>query len=480
MSKVPLVAIYARLSNADGTDKESESINNQIELAKDFCNKNGFRIKKIYTDDGFTGSNFDRPGFHSLIEDIKFKRINVVITKDLSRLGRSLLGAGYYLEDFFPTYGVRYIAINDNYDSIDSTSDEMVQIKNFINDLYVKDCRKKIRQSVQRRSTTAVMSTGAYGYNRVDGQLEIIDDQALIVKEIFLRFNSGESGQSIANDLKERKILCPEYLRIKDKCRHGMYGWTYSAVYEILKRKDYLGHAVNWKHTKGRGNPNQVIIPDMIPKIIEEEEYNKAQEILNSRCHHVVLSDDVRLAGYYYLNGDKVMRFGSKPRQGYYWAPGASINATKIHEATYQYCLSALKKIKTKNKDFIEEVERQFNLPFYKQQIKVLEQEYKKIEREYLTLFENFGDGNITELDYQHKLDMFKSKLEYNEEQQNELATKISFAENQIKKFYKYIDKLSNIDMNQHPLALIRTVSSRCDVTKLGRGEFKLHVYLNF
>ena len=479
MSKVPLVAIYARLSNADGIDKESESINNQIELAKDFCNKNGFRIKKIYTDDGFTGSNFDRPGFQSLIEDIKFKRINVVITKDLSRLGRSLLGAGYYLEDFFLTYGVRYIAINDNYDSIDSTSDEMVQIKNLINDLYVKDCRKKIRQSVQRRSTTTVMSTGAYGYNRVDGQLEIIEEQALIVKEIFLRFNSGESCQIIADDLKRREILCPEYLRIKDKCRHGMYGWTYNAVYEILKRKDYLGYAVNWKKKNCKDNPNSVVIPDMIPKIIEEDEFTKTQQILSSRCHRVVLSDDTRLASYYYLDG-KVMRFASKPRQGYYWAPGASIDAPKIHEATYQFCLTALKKIKTRNKSFIDEVERQFNISYYQEQKKVLELEYKKIEREYLTLFENFGDGNITELDYQHKLDMCKSKLELNEEQQNELATKISFAENQIKNFYKYIDKLSNIDIDQHPLALIRTVSSRCDVTKLGRGEFKLHVYLNF
>ena len=475
--RVVSVAVYARLSIADKNEKESESINNQIALAQEYCRKNGLRINKVYTDDGFTGSNFERPGFQSLIEDIKRKKINVVITKDLSRLGRNLLGAGYYLEDFFPTHGVRYISINDNYDSNYANNEEMIQIKNLINDMYVKECSKKIRLSVKRRSTTAIMSTGAYGYNRVDGQLEIIEDQALIVKEIFIRFNSGESGQSIADDLKNRKVLCPEYLRIKDKCKHGKYGWTYNAIYEILKRKEYLGHAVNWKLKSGKDNPDRVIIPDVIPKIIEEDEFNKAQEILSSRYHKVELSDDIRLKGYYFVNG-KVMRYGSE--KGYYWAPGASIKAEKIHEATYLYCLNALKKVKTKNEKFIKEVERQFNISFYIEQRKSLEQEYKKIEKDYLLLFESFGDGEITELDYQYKLDMYKSKMEIIEEQQNDLTIKILTAEEQIKKFHKYIDKLSNIDTDQHLLDLIRAVSSKCDVTRLGRGEFKLHVYLNF
>ena len=142
------VAIYARLSQQDKFTKESESIKNQIELAKIYCIKNNLTIKEIYIDDGYTGSNFERPNFKRMIEDIKQGKINTVITKDLSRLGRNLLGSGYYLEDFFPQHQVRYISINDNYDSYLNTNDDMIVLKNCINDLYVKECKKKSQQSM--------------------------------------------------------------------------------------------------------------------------------------------------------------------------------------------------------------------------------------------------------------------------------------------------------------------------------------------
>lgn len=479
MSKYYKVAVYARLSSADRNQTESESILNQIELAKDYCNKHGLRIKKIYTDDGFTGSNFERPSFQLLIDDIKNKNINMVITKDVSRLGRNLLGAGYYIEEFFPENNVRYISITDNYDSLNSTGEEMLQIRNFINELYVKECRKKIRQSVIRRSTTKIMSTGFYGYNRVQNGLEINQEQAAIVKEIFLRFIEGESVQKIADDLKSREVICPEFVRLGEKSKRGKFGWCYNAVYEILKKQDYVGDYSNWKKKDKKDHKEVVVISKGIPAIIPKELYETAQKIFDSRNHHTVLSDEVRLKGYYFTN-DKVMIYSSKPGEGRYYARGCSISAKAIHAATYNYCLDVINKAKSMDKDFIKETEESFNLNNYVTEKEALEREYRIIENEYKKLFEKYFEGGMDQTEYELSLDMCKSKLELNEEKQNEIISKIYQIQERIKSFYKYLNNISNIESSLNPLELIRTISSRCDVEKILSGEFKLHVHLKY
>ena len=213
MNSTNKVAVYVRLSQEDGLDDTSQSIINQIELAKDYCNQHGFLIKEIYKDDGYTGSNFNRPAFNKMIEDIKKKKINIVITKDLSRLGRNLLGSGYYLEEFFPLNNVRYISINDNFDSLTATNDDIVVLSNFVNDMYVKECRKKTRLSVQRRSKSTVMANGPYGYIKHNGTLYIDEEVAPIIREIFERFVKLERVKDIVEDLTNRKILIPAAYR---------------------------------------------------------------------------------------------------------------------------------------------------------------------------------------------------------------------------------------------------------------------------
>ena len=144
MSNDYRVAIYLRLSRDDGNE-ESQSIQTQREMLTTYVNKNGWKIFDEYVDDGYTGTNFNRPDFQRMINDIESGVINMVITKDLSRLGRNYILVGYYTEEYFPSKGVRYIAINDLYDSIKEDCNDFVPLRNYMNEWYAKDTSKKIR-----------------------------------------------------------------------------------------------------------------------------------------------------------------------------------------------------------------------------------------------------------------------------------------------------------------------------------------------
>ena len=145
------VGIYCRLSQEDGND-ESQSITTQKEILLDYVKKQGWRVVDVYADDGYTGTNFNRPEFNRLIEDIKVGKINLVITKDLSRLGRNYVQTGYYTEEFFPEHNVRYIAIGDNFDSLDESTCDFMPFKNIINEWYAKDISKKIRFTLEGKA----------------------------------------------------------------------------------------------------------------------------------------------------------------------------------------------------------------------------------------------------------------------------------------------------------------------------------------
>ena len=135
--------IYARLSSDDGHDSVSQSIVTQIDICKDFIRKNNFKLLNIYIDDGYSGTNFNRPQFKKMIEDVKCNNIDIIIFKDLSRFGRNFVQGSYYLEEFFPSYDVRVISINDNYDSLKSEDDISLPIKNYLNERYAKETQKR-------------------------------------------------------------------------------------------------------------------------------------------------------------------------------------------------------------------------------------------------------------------------------------------------------------------------------------------------
>ena len=148
VSEIYNVGLYIRLSKEDGEKRESESITNQKSLLLQYVKENNLKVYDIYIDDGFSGTNFDRPAFKKLISDIESKKINMVITKDMSRLGRDYIGTGELVEKYFPSKGVRYIALTDNIDTyLDNSNNDIAPFKAIMNDMYAKDISKKIKSS---------------------------------------------------------------------------------------------------------------------------------------------------------------------------------------------------------------------------------------------------------------------------------------------------------------------------------------------
>lgn len=253
--------LYVRTSRSEENRNNRCSIKTQIEGLKKFCNEKNYQIIKIYADENYTGSNFNRPGFQEMMNDAKNKVINTIITKDLSRLGRSLYLMGEYLEKIFPSLDIRFIAINDNLDTINGVSDEII-FKNFFNQLYIKDIRKKMMYTIKRKAAIAPLSCRnglILGYTEGENGSWIIDDEeASIVKRIFKEAGEGKAYKKIANELTDDKIMTSGYRKYfkygnLNNIKHKgikpnpdyYYKWDISSVIYILNNRQYTGCIIN-------------------------------------------------------------------------------------------------------------------------------------------------------------------------------------------------------------------------------------------
>ena len=207
--------MYIRLSREDGDKQESESIGNQRKILQRYVKENNLCLVKEYVDDVISGTTFDRPSFNELLQDIENKTIDMVITKDLSRLGRDYIKTGFYLEDYFPKNNIRYVAITDGIDTyIDSTNNDITPFKAIMNDMYAKDISKKIRSVLKEKQKQGeyMCSISAYGYKKhptIKNKL-IVDEQVRdIVEKIFDMYSNGHGSVEIVNYLNSNKFLSP-------------------------------------------------------------------------------------------------------------------------------------------------------------------------------------------------------------------------------------------------------------------------------
>ena len=294
------VGIYCRLSIDDGNaSSDSVSIQNQKKIITDYVNKKGWQIVDYYVDDGYSGTNFDRPSFKEMIHDIETRRINTVITKDLSRLGRNYLKAGYYIDSFFPDNNVRYIAISDNIDTY-QREDDMTIFRNVFNELYAKDISKKIRFTVdnQMKNGKAIKTSNPlYGYefdaksNRIPNP-----DTAPVVRLIFDLFLEGNGYAAIARILSEKQIMTPLYYNYQkygygrgsgnNVFDHGIYAWSRKTVRDIIINDEYLGIYRRGK-TRGRfkskkkeivNKEDQYVFYDKYEPLISRDVFESAKE----------------------------------------------------------------------------------------------------------------------------------------------------------------------------------------------------------
>ena len=249
--------LYLRLSRDDKDSSEaSMSIQNQRAMLLQFADERGYSVSEVYIDDGYSGTNFERPGFKKMVRDIENKRINMVITKDLSRLGRNHVTTSHYVENVFPENNIRYIAINDNCDTVDEDND-IVPFKNILNEMYAKDISRKVR-SAKRTAALAGKFLGSipsYGYKRSsdDRCVLAIDEYAAgIVRRIYTMFLDDISIRGIAVALNEEKILPPQEYYFSQQSGDNPYSgnaksWCYSTVKSILTKEIYTGKTVQGK-----------------------------------------------------------------------------------------------------------------------------------------------------------------------------------------------------------------------------------------
>lgn len=280
VKKIKYTALYERLSRDDEMQGESNSIVNQKRYLEEYAQAQGFKNIRHFTDDGYSGTNFKRPGFQKMIAAIEAGEIDVVCVKDLSRFGRDYLKVGFYTEIMFPEKGVRFIAINNSVDSANPTENDFTPFLNIMNEWYAKDTSNKIRTIFRSRMQDGKRCSGAipYGYRRdpEDKNHLLIDEEAAkVVRRIYQMVIDGMGSQAIANQLTADNVLIPsayleqsEHGESRNHSYHDPCRWNCTAVSYILDKQEYMGHTVlgkticeNFKTKKRRkARPDELII----------------------------------------------------------------------------------------------------------------------------------------------------------------------------------------------------------------------------
>ena len=317
MKKDRKVGIYLRLSKEDDHLGESGSITNQRAILLDYIEKNHLEFVSEYVDDGVSGTTFDRIGFRKMIQDIERKKINMVITKDTSRLGRDHIEFGYYVERFFPEHNVRYVAVCDQIDT-EYNYNDMLLFKSAYNDMYVKDISNKIRASlnIKKQNGEFVGAYAPYGYRKDEydkHKLVIDEESAKVVREIFDLFLKGYSLSKIADILNDRKILIPSiYKNMNRGVKSSLFGlWHIRTISDILQNPTYMGtltqgrcKKVNYKSKKRIHVPMDgwIMKESACPSIVSPIIFEMVQKLYQKNKYHAKKDNsyDLLLKGLVY------------------------------------------------------------------------------------------------------------------------------------------------------------------------------------
>ena len=296
-ANIGITAIYCRLSRDDGTETESNSIGNQKKMLTQKAKELGLTNTKYYVDDGYTGTNFNRPAFQELLDDIEMGYISVVIVKDLSRLGRDYVSVGNYTDNYFPEHNIRFIAVNDMVDS-DEGENEIAPFKNVMNEMYARDISRKVRSAHRIRGNMGEpLSQPPYGYMKSPENKKkwIIDTEAAeVVRDIYRMCLDGMGNEAIARELQNRQVLIPmAYWQSKDLNRGGKktqpnpYKWCKTTIQKILAQQEYCGDVINFKtYSKNFKNKTRIdnpvenwkIFKDVHEPIIDRDTWEMVQK----------------------------------------------------------------------------------------------------------------------------------------------------------------------------------------------------------
>ena len=318
-----ITALYERLSRDDELAGESNSISTQKAMLENYARQNGFTDIRHYTDDGFTGGNFERPAWKRMIADVEAGKVGCVIAKDMSRIGRDYLQTGFYTEVLFRQQGVRFIAISNGVDSNDKNSSEFAPFLNIMNEWYLRDCSRKQKAAYKLRGSAGKPTTNhaLYGYKKdpEDKHHWLIDEEAAeVVRRIFQLCIEGYGITQIAKILREGKVERPSYYMAKHhvgtvQCNVDTahpYEWVPATVANILSKPEYMGHTVNFRSYKEsykdkkpvlRPPEEWVVFENTHEAIIDKETWELAQKLRETkRCYHEAKGSANPLTGLVY------------------------------------------------------------------------------------------------------------------------------------------------------------------------------------
>ena len=497
-----ITALYERLSRDDEMQGESNSITNQKKYLEDYAVQHGFGNIQHFSDDGYSGTNFNRPAFNSLLTEIEAGRVGTVIVKDMPRFGRNYLQVGFYTEMMFPKKNVRFIAVNNGVDSANPADNDFTPFLNIMNEWYAKDTSKKIKAVFKAKMRDGKRVSGAvpYGYYRKpeDKQTLYVDEaSASVVRRIFQLACDGMGATAIADTLSEDKILIPSaYARQNhpEDCQctnyHDPYTWNATTVGYILNRREYLGHTVLGKTTRDNfktkrkriANEDELLVfYNTHEAIIDQETYDKAQR-MRKRVSPRRNSEKPahRLSGLLYCAdcGSRLAYINSKPKDGkiydsnqafrcsryhnkYHSCTGHYIKASTIEMLIYQATKRVSQYVLKDEKEFVEQLKAQYELQCEKDNTddkkELLEAKRRMMDLDDLIkgLYENFTLGRLPERQFNRLMTEYDTEQSSLEQRISELETateRISTKAVQIDKFVRLVKKYRDFEELTTPM----------------------------
>ena len=497
-----ITALYERLSHDDEMQGESNSITNQKKYLEDYAVQHGFGNIQHFSDDGYSGTNFNRPAFNSLLTEIEAGRVGTVIVKDMSRFGRNYLQVGFYTEMMFPKKNVRFIAVNNGVDSANPADNDFTPFLNIMNEWYAKDTSKKIKAVFKAKMRDGKRVSGAvpYGYYRKpeDKQTLYVDEaSASVVRRIFQLACDGMGATAIADTLSEDKVLIPSaYARQNhpEDCQctnyHDPYTWNATTVGYILNRREYLGHTVLGKTTRDnfKTKRKRIVNEDELlvfynthEAIIDQETYDKAQRMRKRVSPRRNSEKPVhRLSGLLYCAdcGSRLAYINSKPKDGkiydsnqafrcsryhnkYHSCTGHYIKASTIEMLIYQATKRVSQYVLKDEKEFVEQPKAQYELQCEKDNTddkkELLEAKRRMMDLDDLIkgLYENFTLGRLPERQFNRLMTEYDTEQSKLEQRMSELETatkRISTKAVQIDKFVRLVKKYRDFEELTTPM----------------------------
>jgi len=464
--KIWLTGDYSRLSREDGDKEESDSIINQKELIRSYvASQPDIQLIASYEDDGYSGVDFNRPSFNRMVEDIKSGKINCVIVKDLSRLGRNYIEMGKLLERFFPFMGVRFIAVNDSYDSQTNNSQNdnlIIPFKNLINDVYCADISKKIRSQfdVRRKNGDFIGAFAVYGYIKdPDKKNHLVIDSvaAPIVRDIFARKIAGMSQQGIADKLNSLGIPSP--LEYKKSCGSGFTTtfstnnrakWTPVTVGRILKNEAYLGTLIqglastpNYKVKQRVKKPESewARVENAHEAIISAEDFELVKHLLDLETRIKPGGKEVYLFSGMIYCGDCKRPLVRKPVKNseYAYFVCSTYKRDKScdsHNISEKIIYDTVFKVVTHHIQQCADIERLMafieDMPMLRvealklqKQIKLKQEEIERISHRQVRLYEDYDDGLMDRNEYVRFKQVFETQFNEATKGLNSLETEL-------------------------------------------------------